>query len=55
LLFNVGSDLGEQDNLAAAHPEIVARMRQRMADCDAEITHNARAPWVQPEAAVLAN
>jgi arylsulfatase A len=54
LLFNLGGDVGEQDNVAAAHPEIVARLQRRMADCDAEITREARAPWVQPEAAAIA-
>ena len=54
LLFNLGGDVGEQDNVAAAHPDIVARLQRRMADCDAEITREASAPWVQPEAAAIA-
>ncbi len=49
LLFNLGTDLGEQEDQSASHPEVVARLRKRMADCDAEITHNARPPWVQPK------
>lgn len=31
LLFNLEKDLGEQNNLAARHPEIVARLQQEMA------------------------
>lgn len=49
LLFNLGTDLGEQEDQSASHPEVVARLRKRMADCDAEITDNARPPWVQPK------
>lgn len=45
MLFNLTQDIGEQNNLAEEHPEIVARMRKRMTDLDAEITKNARAPW----------
>jgi arylsulfatase A len=45
LLFNLKSDVGEQDNLASAHPEIVKKLKARMIELDAEIEANARAPW----------
>jgi len=45
LLFNLQKDLGETVNLAEQHPDIVARLRARMNELDAEITENARAPW----------
>lgn len=48
LLFDLAKDLGERDNLAAAHPEIVNRLRTRMEELDAEIAQNARATWVKP-------
>ncbi len=48
LLFDLKKDLGEQINLAAEHPEIVNRLRARMEELDAEITQNAREPWVKP-------
>lgn len=45
LLFDLSKDLGEQNNVAASHPEIVSQLRSRMEELDAEITKNARAPW----------
>jgi len=48
LLFDLKKDLGEKNNLAAAQPEVVSRLRTRLEDLDAEITHNARAPWMKP-------
>lgn len=48
LLFDLAKDLGERDNLATTHPEIVNRLRTRMEELDAEITQNARATWVKP-------
>ena len=45
LLFDLATDLGEQNNLAADHPEVVARLQARMEELDAEITESARAPW----------
>jgi len=47
LLFNLEHDLAEQFDRAAERPEIVDRLRQRMAELDAEITGNARPPWIQ--------
>ena len=49
LLFNLDDDLAERANLAADRPEIVARLRTRMAELDGEITRNARPAWVKPE------
>jgi arylsulfatase A-like enzyme len=45
LLYNLKSDVGEQNNLARAHPEIVKALTARMKELDAEIEANARAPW----------
>ncbi len=46
LLFDLENDLGEQNNVVGTHPDIVARLQSRMEALDAEITENARAPWV---------
>ncbi|WP_372894395.1 sulfatase [Stieleria sp.] len=45
LLFDLSQDIGEQTNLASEKPELVASMRSRMEELDAEITANAREPW----------
>lgn len=45
LLFNLKSDLGEQNNLADTHSELVEELRARMQELDAEIEKHARAPW----------
>ena len=45
MLFNLSKDLGEQNNVAEANPNIVSRLRDRMQELDAEITENARSPW----------
>ena len=47
LLFDLSEDIGEQNNLAEEHPEIVNRLRERMEELDADITANARAPWMK--------
>ena len=47
LLFNLRDDVGEKTNLAEKHPEIVDRLSQRMTEIDAEITRNARRPWLK--------
>jgi arylsulfatase A-like enzyme len=47
LLFDLSKDLGEQNNLADSHPEVVQELRTRMEKLDAEITQNARAPWIK--------
>ncbi len=47
LLFDLSKDLGEQNNLADQHPDLVKKLRQRMEALDKEITANARAPWTQ--------
>ncbi len=44
-LFDLANDLGEQNNLAEAKPDIVKKLRARMEALDAEITENARSPW----------
>ena len=45
LLFNLASDLGEQNNLAEQNADRVAAMTARMQELDDEITANAREPW----------
>jgi arylsulfatase A len=45
LLFDLATDLGEQTNRAAEHPDIVARLRERMTELDGEITAHARPQW----------
>ncbi|MDB4632220.1 sulfatase-like hydrolase/transferase, partial [bacterium] len=45
LLFNLREDVGEKNNLADQHPEIVKRLLERMREIDKEITTNARSPW----------
>ena len=47
LLFDLAKDVGEQNNLAEAKPEIVSQLRKRLEALDAEITENARAPWMK--------
>jgi len=49
LLFNLREDVGEKNNLADQHPEIVKRLQNRMQEIDKEITTNARAPWFKPK------
>ena len=48
-LFDLLADVGEQENLADARPELVEALSARMAELDAEITANARSPWVRRE------
>jgi arylsulfatase A-like enzyme len=45
MLFNLADDLGEKDNRAAAKPDLVKRLRQRMAAQDAAIEAAARPVW----------
>ncbi len=50
MLFNLADDLGEKDNRAAAKPDIVERLRQRMLAQDAAIEAAARPLWKKPGA-----
>lgn len=45
LLFDLSNDLGEQQNLAESHPEVVKKLTDRMRELDDEITRNARETW----------
>ena len=47
MLFDLKADLGEKNNLAEAHPELVAKLGIRMKELDAEITKNQRQPWLK--------
>lgn len=49
LLFDLDKDVEESTNLAQSHPEIVEELTSQMQEYDAEITENARAPWIKPE------
>ena len=44
-LFDLGKDVGEQNNLAEAKPKVVKKLQARMEALDVEITKNARPPW----------
>lgn len=46
-LFDLSTDLGEQNNLASANPTRVAKLQARMTKLDAEIEANAREPWMK--------
>ncbi len=41
-LYNLKDDIGEQDNLSARHPQIVARLKKRMEDFYNELRNNTR-------------
>jgi arylsulfatase A len=45
MLFNLKEDLGEKNNLAEKHPEIVAKLMEQMLDYDTDLTKNARPAW----------
>lgn len=49
LLFDLLADVGEANNLADAHPEVVTKLEARMIELDAEITANARSAWEMGE------
>ncbi len=44
-LFDLSTDIGEQNDLAPANPGLVEKLRTRMTSLDSEITENARQPW----------
>ena len=44
-LFDLSKDIGEQNNMAEKHADIVKRLQERMEELDAEIAKNARSPW----------
>ncbi|EDM25444.1 arylsulfatase A [Lentisphaera araneosa HTCC2155] len=46
-LFDLEADVAEQNNLADQNPELVAKLKTRMQELDAEITANARPVWVK--------
>ncbi|MCB1098422.1 MAG: sulfatase [Verrucomicrobiae bacterium] len=47
MLFDLLADLGEKENLASAHPDVVELLQKRMHELDTEIETNARKPWLQ--------
>jgi arylsulfatase A-like enzyme len=49
MLFNLAEDMGEQRNLAAEKPELVARLRLRMAELDGVVAANVRPVWRKTE------
>ena len=46
-LFDLKVDVGEQNNLVEAKPAMVKKLKARMEALDAEITQNARQPWLK--------
>ena len=47
-LYNLATDLSEENNLAEEHPERVEAMVKRLLELDAEIAENARPVWGKP-------
>lgn len=47
-LYNLEVDIGERTNVAAAHPEIVKRLRGLVAKMDADLGTNELGPGVRP-------
>ena len=47
-LYNLATDLAEENDVAEAHPERVEVMVKRMLELDAEIEANARPVWGKP-------
>jgi arylsulfatase A-like enzyme len=45
LLFDLSVDVGEKNDLAEEHSDVVGRLTTRMKELDAEITANARKAW----------
>ena len=45
MLFDLDADLGEKNNLAESKPEVVAKLKARMLELDAQIAKEARQPW----------
>ncbi len=47
-LYDLESDLGEQNNVAALHPEVVARLRALAAEMDRDLGISGTGPGVRP-------
>ena len=47
-LYDLESDIGEQNNVAAAHPEIVARLANRVREFDVELQRDKRPMQFEP-------
>ena len=47
MLFDLDADLGEKNNLAESKPEVVAKLKARMLELDAQIAKEARQPWLK--------
>jgi arylsulfatase A-like enzyme len=50
MLFDLAKDPGERKHLAAENPELVERLRRRMAELDSEVTAGERPAWTKPRA-----
>ncbi|MDD7983536.1 sulfatase [Lentisphaera marina] len=48
-LFDLESDMSEKNNLAEQQTELVAKLKSRMQELDAEITANARPVWTKTQ------
>nr|MBC8149547.1 sulfatase [Verrucomicrobiaceae bacterium] len=47
MLFDLDADLGEKNNLAESKPEVVAKLKARMLELDAQIAKEARQPGLK--------
>ena len=47
-LYNLDTEIGEQTNVAADHPEVVARLQQLVARMDADLGATGNGPGVRP-------
>lgn len=54
-LFNLKSDIGEQDNLMKSNSEIALKLKNRMTIADKEISENARPVWRKAASATTEN
>ena len=48
LLYNLDAEIGEQTNVAADHPDVVARLQQLVARMDADLGATGNGPGVRP-------
>ena len=47
-LYNLDTDIGEKSDVAAQHPEIVARLQKLVAPMDADLGLDGIGPGVRP-------
>jgi len=47
-LYNLDTDIGERTNVAAEHPEVVARLQGFIEQMDGDLGRNGNGPGVRP-------